>query len=189
MNSDELEDLATQFATQTASFQRVQMGRQVRAALGADVFISDNRISELIDGFAAENAALIQDVPEKMLNDIAMKTTRAIQAGTPHKELAKDLTATFQFAEKRARTIARDQIGKMYAKVNETRFKALGVERYIWRTVGDRRVREEHADLEGREFSFAKGSPVGNPGEPILCRCFAEPIFDEIQGVIDEQAS
>ena len=46
---------------------------------------------------------------------------------------------------------------------------------YIWRTVGDDRVRESHAELSGTVRDFAD-SP--DPGEEFNCRCWAEPITE-----------
>ena len=45
--------------------------------------------------------------------------------------------------------------------------------KYIWRTVGDNRVREEHAALDG-EVREWNDSP--DPGKEFNCRCWAEPI-------------
>jgi hypothetical protein len=64
------------------------------------------------------------------------------------------------------------------AKPDDETVKALNGEsakkrngQYIWRTVGDRRVRPEHAALDGtlRDFS---DSP--DPGDDFNCRCWAE---------------
>lgn len=60
-----------------------------------------------------------------------------------------------------------------------------GVNSYIWRTEGDDRVREWHAELDGTVQSFnsppvgggtAEGD-IGSPGEGINCRCIAEVII------------
>ena len=47
---------------------------------------------------------------------------------------------------------------------------------YIWRTVGDDKVREEHAVREGKVFAYDNPPEGGNPGEDYNCRCWAEPI-------------
>ena len=47
-------------------------------------------------------------------------------------------------------------------------------EYYIWRTQADRRVRKEHAKLDGRVFSIQSPPHVGRPGEDYNCRCYAE---------------
>ena len=55
---------------------------------------------------------------------------------------------------------------------------------YIWRTVGDDRVREEHAELDGtlRDFS---DSP--DPGEEYNCRCWVELVSLETQKKKEKQ--
>lgn len=45
--------------------------------------------------------------------------------------------------------------------------------KYIWRTVGDNRVRDSHAELDGTVRDLAD-SP--DPGEEFNCRCWAEPV-------------
>ncbi len=44
---------------------------------------------------------------------------------------------------------------------------------YIWRTVGDNKVRKSHAELEGEVRDFADKP---DPGEEPGCRCWAEPV-------------
>ena len=51
----------------------------------------------------------------------------------------------------------------------------------------DERERAHHVDREGKEFNWDKPPDDGHPGQPILCRCYAEavlPEFDELNGVI-----
>ncbi len=48
------------------------------------------------------------------------------------------------------------------------------VERYIWRTVGDERVRDGHAGREGQVFLWNNPPEGGHPGEDYNCRCWAE---------------
>ncbi len=47
---------------------------------------------------------------------------------------------------------------------------------YIWHTVGDHKVRGEHARRNGQTFSWANPPDDENPGEDYNCRCWAEPI-------------
>ena len=46
---------------------------------------------------------------------------------------------------------------------------------YIWRTVGDDKVRDSHAEREGCIFSWDDAPEGGHPGEDYNCRCIAEP--------------
>ncbi len=45
---------------------------------------------------------------------------------------------------------------------------------YIWRTVGDGKVRGEHATRAGKRFDWSDEPAGGHPGEDYNCRCWAE---------------
>lgn len=47
---------------------------------------------------------------------------------------------------------------------------------YIWRTQGDGKVRSEHAEREGKTFSWDSPPDGGHPGEAPNCRCWAEDL-------------
>ena len=70
---------------------------------------------------------------------------------------------------------------RLEAKAQETPF-------YIWRTVGDDKVRASHAANEGTIFARANPPATGNPGAAIHCRCTAEPYVPEpgLDGVYPE---
>lgn len=176
-----VKELAQKFAERTQSTQRVALGAQVKAALGADVFASDKKIPDIRDQFVGENVSLITSIPGNVVNEVEGLVSRAFTNATPHEELARQINERFNVGESRARLIARDQIGKLYGATNAYRQQELGITSFIWRTSGDERVRDEHAALEGEEFQYPEGAPEeGIPGEPIQCRCSAEPVFGDL---------
>lgn len=183
-----VEQLARMFAERTQTHQRVQLSRQVSAALGADVFASDKRIPTLVDHFVQENAALIKSVPRDLIDHVEKVTTRAFTTGTTSANLAEELQQRFDMSERHARLIARDQVGKLYGQTNAYRQQDLGIESFIWRTVGDERVRDEHEELDGEEFSYDDPPEEGLPGEPIQCRCYAEPVFKPLEEEIADES-
>jgi SPP1 gp7 family putative phage head morphogenesis protein len=182
----ETERLAEDFARKTATWQRVQMDRQTKAALGADVFQSDRALEPAVDGFVSENVALIKSLSTKMYSDIEGDVQRAITSATPHHELAKQLEHRYALGRDRARLIARDQVGKIYGQINAARQKAMGVTRFKWRTVNDNRVRADHEEREGKIYSYDDPPDGELPGEPILCRCYAEPVYDDLLSLLDD---
>ena len=60
--------------------------------------------------------------------------------------------------------------------LNEELARQPGDAAYIWRTVGDGKVRGEHASRAGKTFIFDNPPDGENPGEDYNCRCWAEPI-------------
>lgn len=187
--------LAQEFAERTSTAQRLEIQKQTKAALGVDIFVSDRRIPPLIEGFVAENAALITNIPAKTADEIAQTITRAYSNATTVQDLQKEIEHRFKLTRDRARLIARDQIGKLNGQVNEARQKELGVTRYIWRTVKDERVRGDpdgkypraepsHFDREGQTFSYDDPPEGGHPGQDYQCRCYAEPVYSDILGLV-----
>lgn len=176
-----LEDMAEKFAGRTSSFQKSQLLRQTKAALGVDLFIPELGLAPLIDGFVSENVSLIGSIPEKLFSDVESTITRGLQRGTSIRDLTSQISKQFNLGRNRARLIARDQIGSLTAQLNKTRQTAIGVTKYRWRNVGDERVRDAHDSREGEIFLWKNPPDGGHPGEDVQCRCSPEPVFDELQ--------
>lgn len=189
-----LDELAERFARRTNEWSKQETNRQVRAALGVDVGAEPN-LGPLADAFTAENVALIRTVPQRYLENVEGVVLRGVTSGTLPRDIAKQLAETEGVAERRAALIARDQVGKFYGKFNEVRQRKLGVETYTWRTVNDNRVRPEHEERAGVEYAWTPEDakrlgvaylpPEEQPGQPINCRCGAEPNFDRLLDGLD----
>jgi SPP1 gp7 family putative phage head morphogenesis protein len=193
----ELHGLASKTAEKTSVYQKVQISRQVKAALGADPVFRDPGMAAKVQQFVHENVALVKRIPERLHGDLETMVSRAVAQGNLNKSLGEDIEERFGVSERHARLIARDQVTTFYARVNHARQKELGVKRFIWRTVQDERVRgtpggkypnaePSHYDLEGEEFSYDDPpQPPGAdepilPGQQICCRCWSSPVFDDI---------
>lgn len=200
----ELEGLARKFAGRVSLYQKVQISNQVRAALGADPVFKDRGLAARVDHFAHENATLITRIPERLHGDIAALVTRSVAGGRrAATDIAADIEDRYQIGEKHARMIARDQVGKFYADLNHSRQREMGISRFVWRTAGDERVRgapdgkypdaqPSHFDLDGETYDYDDPpTPPGAdgpllPGEDYQCRCWAEPLFDDLDEPEDD---
>jgi SPP1 gp7 family putative phage head morphogenesis protein len=180
-----VEAIAQQFGKRTQEFNKVQLGRQVKAALGADVLADNPKVKAALDHFVQENAALIKSIPAQVIDQVEGIVNRAFTSGSLSSDVADEIEQRFNVGESRARLIARDQIGKLYGQTNAIRQQELGVSRFVWRTAGDERVRDEHQELDGEEFDYDDPPDEGLPGEPIQCRCYAEPVFGDIREFAD----
>lgn len=181
-----VERIAEQFASRVSTANRIQLTKQVRAALGTDVFINDRRLVRVVDGFVHHNVSLIKDIPAELASNVEKAVQNALTSGTLHRDLAKTLEDKFGFAEDRAARIARDQIGKLYGQVNVARQKDLGIRRFTWRTMDDGKVRDEHEEREGEVYFFDDPPDGELPGEPVNCRCTADPVFADILDALEE---
>lgn len=68
---------------------------------------------------------------------------------------------------------------RLKQSLDEKRQRNFGMEFYVWRTVGDDKVRDAHAALNGKLCRWDEGI---RPGEDYGCRCYAEP---SAQGIDD----
>lgn len=184
ISRDAIENLADKFGKQTSTYQRLQLGRQLHAAMGVDPIIKDRDLAAASEQFVHTNAALIVRIPEELHGDVEALVQHAISSAMPSPRLAKHIQARFGVSQRHARVIARDQISKHAAKLNHARQQELGIERFVWRSVGDERVRDWHRDeLDGNTYRFDK-PPLNEDGEPVLpgddvqCRCSADPVID-----------
>jgi SPP1 gp7 family putative phage head morphogenesis protein len=131
--------------------------------------------------FIAENVKLIRSIDDDYLDRVAVVIEKAQREGWTAARAAQELSSTTEITLNRAKLIARDQIATVNSQITKQRQTAAGVERYRWSTSRDERVRPEHAEREGRVFSWDNPPPDGHPGEPINCRCVAIPIFDDAE--------
>lgn len=191
----ELEAVAAQFGKRTTDFQRDQLDRQVRQAIGVPYSAIERPVRDLVPGFVRDNVDLIASVQERYFDSLREKVEQTYSEGWSVDRLADELSFRDDVAESDARRIARDQVGKLNAEVNQERQTSLGVDSYVWRGSMDNRERDEHRRLEGQSFRWdSEGAPgadvdggPAHPGEPIMCRCYAEPDFSAIRGEVDEE--
>jgi SPP1 gp7 family putative phage head morphogenesis protein len=64
--------------------------------------------------------------------------------------------------------------------INQLRQQDLGIERYIWRSQDDAKVRESHAEYDDQVFRWDDPPAGGHPGQAHNCRCYAEPVSPDV---------
>lgn len=175
-----LERLADKIARRTSDFQRQELQKQIRSALGVDLQLVERNLSTRVEDFTAEQVARIKSMAQGYLDDVEKRVIAGVRAGTRPTEIAQGLVERYGVAESSAQRIANDQVGKFYGELNRVRQTDLGVNRYVWNTVRDNRVREEHAVRQGETYSWDEPPEDGHPGEAINCRCFAEPDLSQL---------
>ena len=125
--------------------------------------------------FAEANVQLIGNIPEKHFDRIAELVEQAYAEWWTKANLAHHLQFETGITRRRAAFIARNEIESLAGKMAQARQTAAGVSEYIWRTVGDDRVRPAHAARDGKRFAWGNPPTGGHPGEDFNCRCVAVP--------------
>jgi len=158
-----------------------RLSSSVRSTVGIDIspFLTpSNPILAAIGAATRDNVDLIKDIPAKYLSQIRETVKANLVEGVRWEDIAAKLEERGMVAESRAKLIARDQTSKMNSAFNQARQTSLGIDKYQWQTSGDERVREDHAQNDGKVFSWNDPPATGHPGHDVNCRCVAIPYFD-----------
>lgn len=185
-----IERLAGEAAMDVTSENRSQFRRTMRTVLNVDPLMAEPWLEDAMRVFVSENASLIKTLPTEAIADIEQMVLRDGRRGLSPQQIRAKIYERFDVTRSRAQLIARDQVAKFNGSLTELRQRELGIGQYIWRTAEDERVRLDHARLDGRTFSWnqppitvTSGKRAGernHPGQDIQCRCYAEPVLDEL---------
>jgi len=156
--------------------------RHAERTLGIQVKVPvrDAFTGDIINNWARTNADLITNMGHTYLDDVAKQVSKAVIEGTTTKDLAKIIRERTGVGLRRADLLARDQISTLNSQITRARQEAAGITEFVWVDSGDSRVRTSHEQLHNQTFSWVTGAPgEGRPGEPINCRCTAEPVIPD----------
>lgn len=149
--------------------------------LGVNVFRNEPFLRPLADSWIKTSTDLIKSLPTRFYPELEWIIRRGVISGLSVKDIQNEIKGRYGVSDYRARLIAQDQTTKFHSQLTEYRLKSVGVEKYIWRSVQDSRVRPDHADRNGKEFSWDKPPYDGHPGQPVRCRCRAEAVWDWVE--------
>lgn len=143
--------------------------------LGVDAYRAEPWLREMQELWVSENTRLIKSIPDDELSDMEGIIQRGVMNGSGADTIKKQIQERYGVTERRAKLIAVDQTGKANSALTKQRQSDAGISGYKWRGVLDERERPEHKAREGNSYKWNKPPPDGHPGQPIRCRCYAEP--------------
>lgn len=108
----------------------------------------------------------VSDAKEEALRQWDARLTAIFEEYETHPQRLRPLRAAME--ERLLRAFA--------GLINQLRQQDLGIERYIWRSQDDAKVRDSHAEYDDQVFRWDEPPAGGHPGQAHNCRCYAEPI-------------
>ena len=171
---------ARQTGLEVSNHNTEQLNKVTRSTLSVELFRSEPWLQPQIENFVEQNVALIKSVDERYFGEVQEIVFRGARQGRSAKEIAEEIRERSGVSKSRAELIARDQVNKFNGQLSEIRQTETGVRRYRWRTSLDERVRPEHEAREGKVFEWDDPPADGHPGEAINCRCYAEPVLEDL---------
>lgn len=178
---DNMEAIAARYADATSDLQRRELARQLKDAVSVAVPIDDARLGPAIEHFTSTNVSLIRTIPERYFSQVEQVVLQGVGDGDRWESIAERLEERYSVSEGVAKVIARDQVGKFYANLNETRQTNLGITHFYWQTADDERTCEICFPLNGKRFAWDNPPEEGLPGEVHpQCGCSADPDTDDL---------
>lgn len=138
----------------------------------------------------ARQVDLITSLPTEAAENVHQLALGAVSTGMRAAEVSDriilegKLDTAIKNPKARANTIARTEVSRAQTEFYKARAAVMGSTQYIWRTVGDARVRDTHEAMEGMVCDWAhppapEGKQHYHPGCFPNCRCWAEAILPE----------
>lgn len=151
--------------------------------------VSELKRKDAFNNLIAQSAYYIKTLPLSISDRIVKRVAKLSMEGLRPESIADKIKQYIPEASKAsAQLIARTQVAKTYAAINQVRAESLGVRAYIWHTVGGPLVRDSHRHMDNvivfyddppaPEVLIGKKS-AGNyhAGGIYNCRCYMEPIL------------
>ena len=194
----QFDQLANEAARKIVTYQANSNARTWREAMkksskGYKLYKSLSKELRSLDEFnnlIAEGAYQIKTLPLNISQRIVKRIARLSIEGKRTDTIATDIKKYFPEATKAsAQLIARTQIAKTYAAITESRAKKIGIQAYVWHTVGGPRVRDSHRHMNDvivfyneppapEELIGKKSAGHYHAGGIYNCRCYEEPLLD-----------
>ncbi|VDG23676.1 phage head morphogenesis protein [Lactiplantibacillus mudanjiangensis] len=156
-------------------YNLAQINTQLRAR-GRPTLGPEINTAEIQQSKWEEEAIYLKSLDSDLLNNLRAAVIRGINNGANSKQIEQALMKQFDLAQNRANLIAQNETGSFFAALSKQRYQRTGSSKYVWQTQEDERVRPSHQELDQ---SVRKYSDDPFPGEPIRCRCVADPIYEE----------
>jgi SPP1 gp7 family putative phage head morphogenesis protein len=117
----------------------------------------------------------VSDAKEEALRQWDARLTAIFEEYETHPQRLRPLRAAME--ERLLRAFA--------GLINQLRQQDLGIERYIWRSQDDAKVRDSHAEYDDLVFRWDEPPAGGHPGQAHNCRCVAEPVAPGARNDVD----
>lgn len=182
--TSQAENIANGFVSRGDAQNQQEVSKNLKNQTGIDLsaYLGNSpNIAEKVNAMTTANVQLIKSIHSQYLDKVQNAVTQSLVKGTLNKDLVQQIKDIGKTTEKRAIFIARDQSSKLNAALTQARHEEVGIKKYMWSTSGDERVRESHAEKDGKVFEYANPpADTGHPGHDFNCRCVAIPVLDDV---------
>ncbi|MGK4483126.1 phage minor head protein [Citrobacter freundii] len=145
--------------------------------ISVDIYEGDKKLLQQTSDWLDDSMGRMQNVSEEALQRGIKTMQQGLREGRGVDYIADQLATEMEIPYRRARNVARNEIGNQAWNLEEANARAGGMKYYRWRGMLDERERKLHVVREGQAYTPTRPPRDGNPGQPHGCRCFPEWLF------------
>lgn len=145
--------------------------------ISIDIYDGDKKLLQQTSEWLDASMGRMQNVSEEALQRGIKTMQQGLREGRGVDYIANKLATEMEIPYRRARNVARNEIGNQAWNLEEANARAGGMNYYRWRGMLDERERKLHVVREGQAYTPTRPPRDGNPGQPHGCRCFPEWLF------------
>jgi SPP1 gp7 family putative phage head morphogenesis protein len=160
------------------------LGEAISRQLHRD--ITRSPVGERMDDLLREQVTLIKSIPLEAAQRVQELTLKGLEDSTRSAEYIAEIMRSGEVAKSRAVLIARTEVARTAAVLNQVRAESAGSTHFTWKTANDASVRPDHKLLANKVFAW-DDPPISDrrtgeralPGQIYNCRCYGEAIIPE----------
>ena len=165
--------------------------RAIQASVGNGRRVTDKQLKDIaisilirVDKQSGAVGHIVDNVTSSSINSWVVEQRQYIKAlKKEHKQrIAKHGRGTAsRMLRSKTKFAARNSVGNLQSEVVSNRMAGLGINKFVWITKNDERVRDEHMKKHKKTYSMTTGAPTGDafPGQGWACRCKSRPAVNK----------
>jgi SPP1 gp7 family putative phage head morphogenesis protein len=188
-DDERLEDLAKKFTSKVDRRNQKEFYRRAEKAVGISrqELEATEGLTYQINAYKLETYQWIRKMRDDTLQMWTSQTLRDMAEGKGLPEILSQFDDMVEKRKGHAKMVARTQISTFNSLTSKARAQNLGIERAVWVTSKDERVRACHQARDGKEFDLSEGLYSSCDGKTLLpgvdysCRCDYRMIVPEME--------
>lgn len=176
-NDNNIVNIANRFVNNLNLFNMKNITDQARIA-GISIVQDTPKLKDFVKSSVTQNVSYIKSIESNLLDKVSTLIFEETVKGTASKQIQEQLMQSFNVSRSKAKFIAVDQSGSIFGQLTKERHTSIGVEKFTWLSAGDKRVRPEHQNYNGKTYTYKDGANGKTPGSDYRCRCVGQPVFE-----------
>lgn len=145
--------------------------------ISIDIYEGDKKLVAQTADWLETTMGKMENVTEDAIQRGIKTMQQGLIEGRGVDHIAQQLEKEMEIPYRRARNVARNEIGNQSWNLEEANARRGNMRFYRWHGMLDERERKLHVAREDKAYDPAKPPSDGNPGQPHGCRCFPEWLF------------